>query len=273
MEKKIKKSIIIFSAISIMCGWVGLLINTVLTKQPKGNSLGMLLWLVLPLITAVLIRIFMKDGWKPLGIKPNFKANLKWYLTSFLIFPLITMVVLTIGVSTKWVDISMFPIADFAALFFGTFAANFIKNIFEELAWRGFLTERLIKLKCSDGKIYIIVGSVWLLWHVPYYLFFLSDNKINESWLKLIVLAFLTLGSWIIMFSELYRLTRSIWPCVILHSSINSLAIIYSYISIKGGMGIIISYDTGIISLLMCICVGLFMRNYRIRKQSKFRFS
>lgn len=266
MKKEIKKSIIIFSFISIFCGWLGVIIDMVLTEQPKGNSLGMLLWLVIPLITAVLIRIFMKDTWKSLGLKPNFKGNLKWYLISFLTFPIITIVVLTIGVITKWVDISMFNFTDFTVAFLGTFLMYFIKNIFEELAWRGFLTERLIKLKCSDEKIYSIVASVWLLWHVPYYLFFLAGNNIDVSGIKLLFWLAITLVCWIVMFSELYRLTRSIWPCVILHAVINSLVIINGYISIKVGKGILVSYDTGIISLVICICIGIFIRNYRIKK-------
>ncbi|MCB2360863.1 CPBP family intramembrane glutamic endopeptidase [Clostridium estertheticum] len=266
MEKKIKKSIIIFSFISIFCGWLGVLIDMVLTEQPKGNSLGMLVWLVSPLITAVLIRIFMKDSLRSLGLNPNFKSNLKWYIISFLIFPLITIFILAIGVITKWVDISMFNFTDFTVTFLGTFVMYFIKNIFEELAWRGFLTERLIKLKCSDRKIYSIVAGVWLLWHVPYYLFFLSGNNINGSGIKLLFWPAITLGCWIVMFSELYRITRSIWPCVILHAVINSLVVINDYISIKVGKGILVSYDTGIISLVICICIGIFIRNYRIEK-------
>lgn len=266
MEKKIKKSIIIFSAISILCGWLGVLVDSILTNQPKGNSLGMLIWLVSPLITAVLIRVFMKDSWRTLGLRPNFKGNLKWYLMSFLVFPLITMFLFTIGAIAKWVDISKFHFVDFVLVFLGAFVASFIKNIFEELSWRGFLTERLIKLKCSDIKIYCTVAIVWVLWHVPYYLFFLSGHNISGSHIKLLFYAFITLGCWIIMFSELYRLTRSIWPCVILHDVINSLVVIYNYIPIKD-KGIFISYDTGIISLVLCICIGVVMRKCRIKRR------
>lgn len=266
MEKKIKRNTVLFSLISISCGWLGVLVNNILTKQPEGYSLGMLLWLVLPLLTAVLIRAFIKDDSKSLGLKPNFKGNLKWYLVSFIIFPAITLFVFTIGSISNWIDFSKFHFADFAAAFLGMFAANFIKNIFEELAWRGFLTERLIKLKCSDGKIYSIVVIVWSLWHVPYYLFFLPGNIINGSRITTLFLGIITLVCWIIMFSELYRLTRSIWPCVILHAAINSLEVIYNYISIKGGKDIFVNYDTGIISLVICIFIGILMRNYRIKK-------
>lgn len=58
MNEKVKKSVIVFSIISALSGWIGVLVNSILTKQPKGESLGMLIWLVLPLLTAVFIRIF-----------------------------------------------------------------------------------------------------------------------------------------------------------------------------------------------------------------------
>ena len=49
---------------------------------------------------------------------------------------------------------------------------NFIKNIFEEFSWRGYLTPKLIELKLNDWFIYIISGLVWALWHAAYYLVF-----------------------------------------------------------------------------------------------------
>lgn len=266
MEKNIKKSIVLFSLITISCGWLGVLVNNILTKQPKGYSLGMLLWLILPLITAVLIRIFMKNDSMSLGLRPNFKENLKWYLVSFLIFPAITFFVLIIGFVGNWVDFSKLHFADFIMAFLGMFVANFIKNIFEELAWRGFLTERLINLNYNDGKIYGIVAVVWSLWHVPYYLFFLSSTSIDGSRIAALFGIIVTIIGWIIMFTELYRLTRSIWPCIILHAVINSIVVIYNYVSIKGGKDIFINNETGIISLIICILIGILMRNYRIKK-------
>lgn len=266
MDKSIKKGIIIFSNVAISCGWLGVLADSILTKQPKGNSLGMLIWIAFPLLTAVLISIFMKESWRPLGLKLNLKGNLKWYLISFMIFPIIAVLVFAIGVAVKWVDISKFNFADFAPVFLGGFIASFIKNIFEELSWRGFLTERLIKLKCSDIMIYLITAIVWSSWHIPYYLVLLPvDAGANRG--KLLFYGIVTIVCWIIMFTELYRITRSIWPCVILHAVINSLEVIYKYVSVAGGKDIFINYDSGIIALIICICIGMLMRKYRIKKE------
>lgn len=270
MNKKVKRSVVVFSIISALSGWIGVLVNSILTKQPKGESLGMLIWLVLPLLTAFFIRAF-RSGWvKTLGLKPNFNGNLKWYFVSLFIFPTIAIMVIAIGYFTNCVDLSKFNFQGFVFSFLGMFAFNFIKNIFEELAWRGFLTERLIDLRCSDLKIYIIAVIVWSLWHVPYYLFFLSVSHSDGSRIQLLFSGVLVLVCWIVMFTELYLITRSIWPCVILHAVNNSLIVIYNYISIKGSTTAFLDYNAGIISLVICILIGIFMRNYRIKKGNMY---
>lgn len=267
MKSRIKKSVIIFSVVAVLSGWIGLLVENLLSKHlEKGSSPGMGLWLLLPMLSGILISIFMKGGWKSLGIKPNFKGNIKWYIISFLIFPIITAIVLAIGSIFGWVHVSKFELSTLAFAFAGTFAGNFIKNIFEELAWRGFLTERLIKLNLSDIKIYSIVTAVWAAWHIPYYLFFLSSDYIQGSRIEALVSIFVVIVCWIVMFTEIYRLTRSIWPCVILHAAQNSLLVISQYISISKGKELFAAYDTGLISLALCICVGIFIRVYRKRQ-------
>ncbi|MDD4171804.1 MAG: CPBP family glutamic-type intramembrane protease [Syntrophomonas sp.] len=50
---------------------------------------------------------------------------------------------------------------------------NFIIDIFEETAWRGYLTSQLLKFNLNDRKLYLIVGCVWVIWHIPYYMVFL----------------------------------------------------------------------------------------------------
>jgi membrane protease YdiL (CAAX protease family) len=265
MERSNKKSVIIFSIIAILCGWLGVLVDSVLPKQREGSTLGMLIWLVLPLLSAVLIRTFIKNSWKPLGVKPKFKTNWKWYIISFVLFPIITLATRVFGYVTGWTDFSKFNLMESSEVFFGVMAYNLFKNIFEELAWRGFLTERLITLKMSDWKIYSIVAVVWGTWHIPYYLFFLN---IGGSRIQSILTNYMLLFCWIILFTEIYRLTRSIWPCVILHAVVNSLVVINDYISIQEGKIIFISYDTGIISLAICVCLGLVLRSFRIQRDT-----
>jgi hypothetical protein len=86
MSKKAIRNMGIFIFLVIISGWIGVLVDSLLTDQPEGDSLGMGIWLVLPLLTAFIIILFSKASWRDLGLKPNFKGNIKWYLVSVLIF-------------------------------------------------------------------------------------------------------------------------------------------------------------------------------------------
>jgi hypothetical protein len=50
---------------------IGVLVDSTLPEQPKGDSLGMGIWLVLPMLTAIAITIFSKGSWKDLGFYYN----------------------------------------------------------------------------------------------------------------------------------------------------------------------------------------------------------
>lgn len=249
--------------------------DSVLIDQPEGDSLGMGIWLVLPLLTAFIIILFSKAGWKDLGLKPNFRGNIKWYLASVLIFPVVTAIVLLIGSATDWIDLSQFNLNTFIVAFCSTLLINFIIDFFEETAWRGYLTSQLVKLNLSDLKLYLIVGCVWTLWHLPYYLVFLPEADIRAvmpvSRAVYVVVAFTTILSWTIMFTELFRVTKSVWPCVILHTvedSLINLLLISGYISIAAGKEILISPINGIITSILYIAVGMGIRAYRIRSNN-----
>ncbi|MBB2183598.1 hypothetical protein H0486_12000 [Lachnospiraceae bacterium MD1] len=76
---KSKRNLIIFIIVALGSGWLGVFVDNILTEQPEGNSLGMGLWLILPLIFSVILRIINHD-WKDGGLKTHFKNNRKWYL-------------------------------------------------------------------------------------------------------------------------------------------------------------------------------------------------
>jgi hypothetical protein len=231
------------------------------------------IWLVLPLMTAFIIILCSKANWRDLGFKPNFKGNLKWYLTSVLIFPVVTVIVLSIGAITNWIDLSTFNLKSFILVFCSTLLVNFIINFFEETAWRGYLTSQLVKLNLSDLKLYLVVGCVWALWHLPYYLVFLPEADIRAvmpvSRAVFVVVAFTTFLAWTIMFTELFMVTKSVWPCVILHTVEDALInplVISGYISISTGKEILVSPINGIITSTLYLAVGIGIRAYR--KQS-----
>lgn len=270
MNKKTIRNVVLFIVVAIVSGWIGVLVDSVITEQPKGDSLGMGIWLVLPMLTAIAIILFSKVSWKDIGFMPNFKGNIKWYLTSVLIFPIVTVIILIIGAKIKWIDLSALNLKSFVLVFCSTLLINFIKNIFEETVWRGYLTLQLIKLNLNDWMIYLIVGCVWGIWHLPYYLAFLSESDMQAvlpvSRAVFALIAIITMLCWSVMFIELYRVTKSIWPCVILHmvedSLINPL-VISGYISMATGKEIFISPINGVITSIFYLAIGFGISAYR----------
>ena len=85
-NKKIKRNIMIFTMIVLLSGWIGVFVDTFIAGQPQGNSLGMAIWLILPLMTSLLLRAFAGDGWDDIGFMPRFNGNIKWYIISFIIY-------------------------------------------------------------------------------------------------------------------------------------------------------------------------------------------
>ena len=276
MNKKEIRNIGIFVFIVVISGWIGVFLDSVLVSQHEGDSPGMGIWLVLPLLTAFIIVLFSKASRRGLGLKPNFKGNMKWYLASVLIFPVVTAIVLLIGATTNWIDLSSFNLKAFISAFCSTLLINFIIDIFEETAWRGYLTSQLVKLNLSDLKLYLIVACVWGFWHLPYYLVFLPEADIRAvmpvSRAVYVIVAFTTFLSWTVMFTELFRVTKSVWPCVLLHTvedSLINLLVISGYISIAAGREILISPINGVITSIIYLAVGIGIRAYGRRQANK----
>jgi len=267
------RNIIIFAFVAFTCGWVGVLVDKFVKQQHEVETLGMAIWLILPLLTVILLRFFASDGWKDLGFKPNFRENTKWYVIALLIYPLVTTVVLMLGKILGWIDFSNFRTDIYFSGFIVALLPNFVKNIFEEFVWRGYLTTKLLNEKIKDIWLYLIVGGIWGIWHLPYYLCFLPQAEMYQvlpvGRLTFALIAILSMICWTVMFVELFRLTKSIWTVVLLHmvedSLINHL-VIDGHIAIATGKELLISPISGVITTSLYLCVGLLLRQSRIKR-------
>ncbi|HRJ29110.1 MAG TPA: CPBP family intramembrane metalloprotease [Cyclobacteriaceae bacterium] len=272
MDKRAIRNLVIFIVVVLAIGWLGVWIDQVIPDQPEEETLGMSIWLVVPLLLVIVLRSFMGDGWKDAGLSPNVRGNVKWYLISIFIFPVVTAITLAIGYGTGWIGFSNFNAAAFFTLFFSLLGFNVIKNIFEESVWRGYLTAKLVKLNLPDYTIYFVAGLVWGLWHAPYYLVFLPEAMINAvlpvGRVGFAVVAVVNMLAWTVMFTELFRLTNSIWPVILLHAVEDALInhlVIDGYIEINAGIEILISPICGIVPTLLYLAIGLWLRKKRTR--------
>lgn len=267
---KTKRNLIIFIVVVLLSGWLGVFVDRFITEQPKGDTLGMGIWLVLPLLTTILLRAFAGDGWCDIGLLPHLKGNIKWYVVSLLIYPLITSTVLLLSYIFGWMDFSDFNLDTIVSVFVGGLLIQFVKNFFEESVWRGYLTSKLSSLKINDFWFYFMVGGVWGAWHIPYFLVFLSESDIFSvlpvnRWLFALI-GIMTMICWTVMYTEIYLMTKSIWPLVLMHMTEDALVnplILDGYIKIAQGKEFLVSPTAGIITTLLYLMVGLILRTKR----------
>lgn len=273
---KTRRNVIIFVLAVLGSGWLGILTDRLLNQQPdaNGQTLGMGIWLVLPLLAALFLRAFMGDGWRDMGIYPRLKGNLKWYVFSFLLFPAVTLVVVIIGYLTNWIDLGVMNIKVYLTIVVGQLLLQFVKNIFEESVWRGYLTSKLLKFKLSDFQLYFMTGAVWGMWHLPYYLIFLPEasiyNVLPVNRITFAIIAVITMMIWSIMYTEIFLITKSFWPLVIVHMAEDAVVnplLLNGFITVVPGREILISPVIGIITTLCYLMIGLWLRNYRRKRQ------
>jgi membrane protease YdiL (CAAX protease family) len=202
-----------------------------------------------------------------------------WYLVAILVYPLIA--ILTFGLALLFKSIS----ADgFAAQGFGAYAsvvvfmlgASLMKNIFEEFAWRGYLTPRLEAAKVHPILNHLIVGVLWWSWHLPYYYYFLDRAQLatylgNTSLATFILLAFISTVPTAILFGELRLLSKSVWTVFILHEIINAVSmplLLNGFIKLNGVLGTIFSpTNDGIFTSILFGVAGWLLYQYRMKKQ------
>jgi len=271
------RNLIIFIIVVLAIGWIGRGLD-VLMDNPASEGLGILLWLIMPLGASLLLRAFAGDGWKDFGIKPNFKGNVSWYVIALLVYPVLTTLVLIIGKGLGFITFPNFSL-NTLGLIFQAFALGilpqFIKNIFEESAWRGYLAPKVYSLKLNDYVGHLIVGIVWGAWHIPYYLFFL-DKALLQNFTTLNLAVFIPISivvmiSWAMVYGEIRLMTNSIWPAVLMHmvedAFLNQLFIEH-HIQITPGMDWLVSPVNGFIGIFLFIALAVGLRHLRKKKRS-----
>ena len=271
-NKKTFRNVAIFSFIAVICGWIGVGVDKLLGEPSNLESLGALIFIATPLLCTILLRLFGGDGWKDLPLKLKFKQNTFWYLFAFAIYPVVIGVTLFFGNLMGWVDASKFSIVAYLPIFAAAFWPEFIKNIFEESVWRGYLTVKMEQLTKNEWLIYLVVALVWQIWHLPYYLIFLDDAYLAKFFpygeVLFVITGFFVIGVWTIMYTEIFFLSRSLWLVVLMHTMEDSLNPLISegFVNIPSEYNWLISPSLWIIPLTIYLCVGLYLRKIRKKR-------
>lgn len=272
-KSKTFRNVTLFSLVAITCGWVGVGVNKLLGQPSNLESLGALIFIATPLLCMLLLRLFGGDGWKDLPLRPNFKQNARWYLFSVAVYPVVIGITLFVGKLLGWVDVSKFSFTAYLPILATVFLPEFIKNIFEESVWRGYLTLKMEQLTKNEWLIYLVVALVWQTWHAPYYLVFLEDGYLSQFFpyggLWLFVYGFVVVGVWTIMYTEVFFLSRSLWVVILMHTMEDALNPLISegFATIPPDKTLLISPTFGVVPLLIYLCIGLYLRKIRKKKE------
>ncbi len=264
----------IFTIVVAASGWIGYWLDKSLNAGTCVQP-GLLIWLIVPLLTGLLLRHFAGDGWKDFGLRPAFKGNATWYVVSLLIYPCVGGLVLLVG---RIFGLVTFP-GSFWALLLPVFGmglvGSFIKNIFEELAWRGYLAPRISSLPLNDFAGYLVTGLIWASWHIAYWMFVLGPDQIRlatgQSLATFIPLAILNLIVVSIFYGELRRITGSVWPGYIMHTIGNALIdpLIAGGLVFLATGSILASLYQSLLTPVIFLAAGFWLHQVRVGKQSE----
>lgn len=269
-----RKGLALFIVLSLLSGWIGLLIDYMLPEQPDEQTLGMGVWLILPFLTGIFLRAVKKD-WADFGIRPRLSGNVRLYGLSIFIFPLFSLVFILAGWLLGRVEFYYDPSVSVLPLIISMTAGLFVKNIFEDFAWQGYLMPKVASLGVKDLAVYLTVGLVWAFWHAPYYLYFLPDTFYTSQLNRLMdtfVTSPVVITVWAVIFVEMTRLTRSVWPAVLMHTIEdavpNFLIFEAGLIRFEGWADWLLNPLNGILPLGLYLIFGLWLRKQRIKQES-----
>ena len=276
-NKKTLRNVILFSLVAISCGWIGVGVNQLLGEPSNLESLGSAIFIASPIVCMILLRLLGGDGWKDFPLKPRFKQNTRWYIFAIAVYPVVVGITMFAGKLLGWVDVSKFSVAAYLPVFATAFLPIFIKNIFEESAFRGYLTVKMEQLVKNEWLIYLVVAFVCQIWHLPYNLIFLDDAYMATffpySKVLFVFVSFVVIAVWTIMYTEIFFLSRSLLLVVLMHSMKDVLNPLISegFTVISPDKTLLVSPLFGLIPTLIYLVIGLYLR--RIRKSKGYLHS
>jgi membrane protease YdiL (CAAX protease family) len=267
------RNLAVFTCVVWSIGWIAAAIQTRINDE-SAQQLGLLIWLVTPLATVLLLRAVAGDGWRDFGLAPAFSGNVPVYVAAVLFHPLGAVLVLLVGYGLGRVVFPEPSIGRLLGVVAAGLAPSLIKNVFEEFAWRGYLTPKVHSLRLNDYVGHGIVGLIWGGWHVPYFLFLVDPDALhaasNQDLATFIPMALLSLVAVSIVYGELRLMTDSVWPPLLAHTIGNALIdvlIARGFARIEPGAEYLLSpgYQS-VLTIVFCVGAGVLLRRWRINR-------
>jgi membrane protease YdiL (CAAX protease family) len=189
-----------------------------------GNDLGGVVFVVGPILMAVLVRALGGAGWADAGLGLRLKAGWGWYVFSLLAYPVSFVIVILIGMALGITRLNGPPAALVSPLVAGI-AANLIpRTLFamcEEWGWRGYLEPRLESLGMAALPRHLLVGLIWGPWHLPLILATAYTDLPLALFLPLFLIGLLVAA---VVYGEVRAASGTVWTAVLMHGAANVLA-------------------------------------------------
>jgi membrane protease YdiL (CAAX protease family) len=186
-----------------------------------GYDAGGLIFILSPLVAAIIVRALGGDGLRGLGV--GIHGPIGWNLLAILLFPVAMAIAVGTGIATGGVELGTKGTAEviaWAAL--GNLVPRMIFAACVEFGWRGYLTPALAANGVPRMTNHLIVGLIWAVWHIPYILGSPGYSQVS-GWLfaPLFLVGVLAMA---VILGETRLRTRSVWPAVVAHGIANALA-------------------------------------------------
>jgi membrane protease YdiL (CAAX protease family) len=189
-----------------------------------GNDLGGLVFVVGPILMAVLLRALGGAGWSDAGLGLHLKRGWGWYVFSLLAYPLSFVAAILVGMTLGITRLNGSP-GSLAAPLAAGIAANLIpRTLFalcEEWGWRGYLEPRLESLGMTALPRHLLVGLIWAPWHFPLILSTDYTDLPLALFLPLFVVGLLVAA---VVYGEVRAASGTVWTAVLMHGAANVLA-------------------------------------------------
>jgi membrane protease YdiL (CAAX protease family) len=216
-NKRTIRNLIIFTVLVLASGWLGRWVDA-LMGSTSSEGMGMLIWIIAPLVISFLLRAFAGDGWQDLGIKPALKGNGLWYAVGILVYPICATLILGIGLALGVISFSASAtMGVFVQAFALLFVSQILTNIPEEFGFRGYLAPKMYTLPLNILAAHVLVGLIWGLWHAPYLAAITPYT--TESLTTLLPRFLLGTIAASIVYGEIRLLTNSVWPAVFMQTA------------------------------------------------------
>lgn len=214
--------IVVFITAVLGLGWLGPLVDHT-AGHGLGDGPGQLIWILLPVGTAMVLRWKGGDGFADAGLRPRHRANRPWYLLSSSFYP-IAMITAAAGglLASDWELHDDWAPLRFAAIALVALVPFTFTAIAEEFGWRGYLTPRLDAAGVGRLTNHVIVGIIWGLWHLPYMT--VAWDFTDESLWTLAPRIVLGTTVAAVIYGEIRLRTGTVWPAVIMHAASNAIA-------------------------------------------------